>query len=122
MGRPVGRRVSPAWLRRLGALGGFDLSGEVADARVERGEDAADRAPVCAALAALQAADERRIDAQAVGELFLRHPGVLAQRAEGLSEDQLVLLCCHFCLPSHGPEHSRHTPTGTRVFLVRFSW
>jgi len=79
--------AATAWL-----LGGVDLAGEVADARVDGCEDAADGAPVCAALAALEAADEGGIYPEPLGDLFLGHPGPLAERAEGLPKDELVLL------------------------------
>jgi hypothetical protein len=73
-------------------LGGVDLAGEVADAGVDGCEDAADGAPVRASLAALKAADEGGIYPQQLGDLFLGHPGALAERAEGLPEDELILL------------------------------
>jgi hypothetical protein len=79
-----------------GVLGGVNLAGEVADARVDGGEDAADGAPVCASLAALKAADECGIYPQSLGDLFLGHPGPLAQRAEGVPEDELVLFGGYF--------------------------
>ncbi|HTZ85251.1 MAG TPA: hypothetical protein VMB05_01155 [Solirubrobacteraceae bacterium] len=47
---------------------------------------------MCAALAALEAADEGGIYPQPLGDLFLRHPRPLSQRAEGVPEDELVLL------------------------------
>ena len=43
------------------------------------GKDAADGAPVCVALAALKAPDEGGIYPQPLGDLFLGHPGLLAQ-------------------------------------------
>lgn len=109
------RLASPA------ALGGFDRGGEVADARFERGEDAADRAPVGAALAALETPDEGGVHTQAFGELFLRDLTLLAQRAEGVAEDALLLLGARRGLPSHGREDSRARAPSTRVFMVRFS-
>lgn len=93
--RPAGPRGSRAWrglAATVGALGGVDLAGEVADAGVDGGEDAADGAPVCAALAALKAADEGGIYPQPLSNLFLRYPRPLAQCAERVSEDELVLL------------------------------
>jgi hypothetical protein len=51
------------WLgTSLLAVCGVDLASEVAGAGADRGEDASDRAPVRATLAALEPANERRID------------------------------------------------------------
>jgi hypothetical protein len=47
---------------------------------------------VCAALAALETADKGGIYPQPLGDLFLGHPGPPAERAEGVPEDELVLL------------------------------
>jgi hypothetical protein len=47
---------------------------------------------VCGSLAALEAADECGIYPQSLGDLFLSHPGPLAQRAKGVPEDELVLV------------------------------
>jgi hypothetical protein len=83
--RRGGDRAIGSGLLRLGtsllALGGVDLVSEVASAGADGDENATDRAPVCAALASLQAADERRIDLQPLRDMFLRHPGLPAQSA-----------------------------------------
>jgi hypothetical protein len=90
----------------LAGLGGVDLASEVGCAGVDGGKDAADCAPVGAALAALQAAYEGRIDLQPLGDLFLGHPGLLAQRAECLAEDDLLLLGGRFRPRSKGEVRS----------------
>jgi hypothetical protein len=74
------------------ALGCVDLGGEVAGARIDGSKDAADGAPMRAALAALEAADKGGIYPQLLGDLFLCHPGPLSERAEGVPKDDLVLL------------------------------
>ena len=45
-----------------------------------------------AALATLEPANEGGIYPQPLGDLFLRHPRPLSERAEGVPEDELVLL------------------------------
>src|ERR1700758_3469864 len=55
--------------RCLVEVGAVDLAGEVADAGIDGDEDAADRAPVGAALATLKAADEGRVDLQPLRDL-----------------------------------------------------
>lgn len=116
-----GAGAGSARLAPLAALGGFDRSGEVADARVERGEDAADRTPVGAALAALETADEGGVYTQTFGELFLGDRTLLAQRTKGVAEDALLLLGARRGLASHGREDSRAKAPSARVFMVRFS-
>lgn len=86
---------------RRAVFGGIDLASEVAGAGVDCGEDAADCAPVGAALAALQSANEGRIDLQLFGDLFLRHPRLLAKRAQCLAEDELLLLGGGFSAAGH---------------------
>ncbi len=100
------------------ALSSVDLDSEVADARVERGKDAPDRPPMRAALPALQTPDERGIDPQPFGELFLRHPSPLTQRSECVPEDELVLFWGHLGVAAHSGEHSRAALPSARVFKV----
>jgi hypothetical protein len=73
------------------ALSSIDLGGEVADARIECGEDAPDGAPVRPSLPALKTPDECGIDPQTFSELLLCDARSLAERAQGAAKDQLVL-------------------------------
>src|SRR4029077_8116364 len=59
---------------------------------------------VSASLPALQPPDERRIDFQAPGELLLRDPGLVAQRAKRSTEDELILLGGEFDSTLHTGE------------------
>jgi hypothetical protein len=99
------------------AFGCVDLGGEVADAHVECSDDASDRAPVRASLAALKTADECGIDFQSFGEMLLRDPRLLAECAKGAAKDQLVLFGCRFGLALHS-----ENPHVARAIVPGYLW
>ena len=75
-----------------GVLGLVHCAGQLVQVGAEDAQEALERVPTHATLAALDARYERGVGAKLLGDLFLRHSGLVAKLAERSTEQELVLL------------------------------